>query len=293
MDRIVATWKTAQKYIAQAYALLGAGKSVEDALEWAVGCVEDDRQERTVGYGGGLNREGVAELDASFMEGSQRRMGAVAGLVGYAHPVSVARLVMEKTPHNLLHGAGAADFARQMGCTPRDMASKEALEEYYARKLSDIKKPSHDTVGMIGLSGGHVAVAMSTSGFFYRMPGRTSDTAVPACGYFADDHVGGVVCTGAGEDIMRGALAARAFLYMEQGESPEKAAQRAVADTHRRLSVSRIALVCMDMQGNFAGAANHEEFSVSYTDLSGNAQNTPVPYCFAGTDIPVGEELYL
>lgn len=293
MHVIAATWQPAAKYIGQAWKMVEQGKSIEDALEWAVGCVEDDEEENSVGYGGGLNRNGVNELDASFMEGRERRIGAVAGLVGYRHPVSVARLVMEKTPHNLINGSGAAEFARSMGCEERDMASPHAKEEYLARHLHGVTREGHDTVGMIGLHDGHMCIAMSTSGFLYRMPGRTSDTFVPGCGYFCDDRVGAVVCTGVGEDIMRGALAAKAFFYMEQGESGPVAALRAIQDAHSRIRMGRVALVAMDKNGSFGGAANHEIFWMSYTDENGVAHKENVPYCFRGSDIPVGKELYL
>lgn len=293
MFRIAATWSESAKFMGEAWKMVKNGQSIEDAIEWAVCQVEDDPDEHTVGYGGGLNKNGVNELDAAFMEGRERKIGAVAGLVGFKNPVKVARLVMEKTPHNLINGAGAAEFARSMGCEERNMNSPEAIIEWENRDKKGITRDQHDTVGMIGIQDGHLALAMSTSGFLYRLPGRTSDTAVPGCGYFCDDNIGAVVCTGVGEDIMRGALAAKAFFYMEQGESAPIAALRAVQDVHSRIKIGRVALLAMDKTGCFGGAANHEIYCVSYTDDEGGVHTDKVPYCFQGSNIPCGKELYL
>ena len=294
MIRIAATWKEAFKFLAEGQKLLENGACSEDAVEHVISRIEDDPEERTVGYNGYLTREGRSELDAAFMEGRARRIGAVAGLSGFRNPIRAARMVMEKTPHNLIVGDGACRFAEEMGLEKRDMITPESLRELADRKENGVKKPGHDTVGVIALRDGHFACGLSTCGFLYRMPGRVSDSAIPACGYFCDDSVGAAVCTGVGEDIMRGALASKAFFYMEAGEDAETAARRAVGDAHLRVKdLGRVAVLCIDKNGNIGGSANHNDFVISKIGPDGNAFVDPVAYCFKGQDVPVGEELYL
>lgn len=290
MKLIVGTWTPVSRALPEAWETLNRTGSAEDAAELAVMRVEDDPLETNVGYGGSLTREGKPELDAAFMEGAQRRIGAVAGIGNFRYPVKIARMVMEKTPHNLLVGAGANQFARDMGCEQRDMAAPEAIQAYETY-LREKKMPDcHDTVGVIALCEGHFVCAMSTSGFAFRMPGRVSDSALPADGYFCDDGVGAAVATGVGEDIMRGALSSRAVFYMEQGEPADKAALRAVSDVHSRIrGLGRVAMVAVDAKGRWGGAANHDLFSVSVADDSG-VRVVKIPYCFAGTDTPQGQE---
>lgn len=294
MAVIAATWREASKFLEEGRRALLAGLSPEDAAEKVVCMVEDDPEERSVGYNGFLTREERDELDAAFMEGRERRIGAVAGLSGFRNPVKAARLVMEKTPHNLIVGAGACAFAAEMGLERRDMATELAKEEIRRRRDEGIKKPGHDTVGVIAYDGVHFALAMSTCGFMYRMPGRVSDTAVPACGYFCDDNVGAVVCTGVGEDIMRGALASKTFFYMEAGLGAREAAVRAVREAHARVKdLGRVAVLAIDRTGTIGASANHTEFCVSRADTDNATRVENISYCFEGEDVPVGEELYL
>lgn len=296
MKLIAATWREASKFMEEGRELLLAGNSPEDAIEHVICRVEDDPEERSVGYNGFLTKEGKDELDASFMEGRGMRIGAVAGLSGFRNPIKAARLVMERTPHNLIVGAGANAFAAEMGLERRNNATEGALSEIRARREQGIRKPGHDTVGVIALADGHFACGLSTCGFMYRMPGRVSDSALPACGYFCDDSVGAVVCTGAGEDIMRGSLASRTFFYLEQGLAAPEAALRAVREVHSHVKgLHRIAALAVDREGRIGGAANHSEFCVSHADAQHRTAVDDITYCFAGTDkgIPEADELYL
>ena len=192
---------------------------------------------------------------------------------------------MERSRHNLLTGAGAALFAERLGLERRDMATPEALAEY-RRCLEERRAPDgHDTVGVIALYGGHFACAMSTSGLRFRAPGRVSDSALPGCGFFCDDRVGAAVATGVGEDIMRGALAARAFFYMEAGESAPQAALRAVRETHERIpGLGRVSVLAVDCRGRWGGASNHELFRVSLREENAPTRVEKIAYCFAGRE---------
>ncbi len=264
---LVATWKPAFPAVERLAPLLASRAiSPADAVEQVCIHVEDDPNDHSVGYGGHPNANGVMELDGAFMDGATYDIGAVCGLVGFAHPVSVARAVMEKTPHNLLVGQGAMDFAREHGFAERDNLTPEEQELYLAWKAKQAgKPPAHDTVCAIALAAdGHIMIGCSTSGLAYKLPGRASDTCVPGAGFFCDDRVGGAVATGRGEEIMKGCLSRVAFDLMAQGASPERAAREAIARLKARYTISgEVAVLCLDKFGRFGGAANHDFFAAS------------------------------
>ena len=281
MKLIVATWATAAKYLGEAWQ---CGSS-EDAVEQVIRAVEDDPEERSVGYNGSLTSEGHAELDAAFMEGKDRRIGAVAVLEGFRHPVSAARAVMERSPHNLLVGPGAIRFAKAQGMERCDMASPQALEEYERFRAQGHRPDGHDTIGAIAWMNGHFACAMSTSGLRFRAPGRVSDSALPGCGFVCDDRIGAAVSTGVGEDIMRSLLAAKVFFYMEEGMAAPEAALRAVREAHARLrDAGRFSVLAVDRAGKWGAASNHDLFCASVSDGERPPRVERIPYCYGNEE---------
>lgn len=267
---IIATWKFSLPGIDEGAKMLRVRGTVFDAVEKVANMVEDDPEVDTVGYGGFPNIEGEVELDAAFMDGRTMAIGAVAGMKGYKHPISVARKVMIDTPHNMLVGQGAEDFAARMGYKREILLTGHIVNEWQ-KKRNELQKgnridPGHDTVGIVALDlSGNMACGTSSSGAAMKLRGRVGDSPLVGSGFYVDNEVGGAAATGLGEDIMKCCTCFYAVELMRKGYHPQKAAEEAVMNTHRRLAksgndVGNIAIVCADNNGNFGGAANHEGF---------------------------------
>jgi len=199
--------------------ILSSGGSALDAVEAAARVVEDEPTDHTVGYGGYPNLTGVVELDAGIMDGTSLAMGAVGALRGYRPAITVARAVMEQLPHVLVVGQGAADLAATLGLQEEDLLTEEAAATWRAglagHDIGDplaaqmlrlvgalASDPDHvkGTVNVLARDQrGNLAVAVSTSGWAWKHPGRLGDSPVPGAGWWADTRYGAAGCTGFGE----------------------------------------------------------------------------------------------
>ena len=202
--------------------LLAEGAAALDAVEAGIRLVEEDENVRTVGRGGWPNLLGEVELDASVMDGTTLRTGAVGALKGFLHPVSVARQVLERLPHEFLVGEGAARFAAEIGAEAGELLMPHArdawrrwFETRSARKRAHVARradggavpPRHRSGGRPGHHGlprqrrrGDIAVGTSTSGWGWKYPGRLGDSPVIGAGAYADTRYGACACTGVGRD---------------------------------------------------------------------------------------------
>lgn len=268
MWSVVSTWPFSLQLTEKAAQMLSDGAKALDALEAGVRLVESDPKVDSVGRGGFLNAKGELELDAAMMDGDTLKMGCVAGVRGFEHPVSIARKVMEQTVHSILVGVGAEEFARKMGIPEvgNDYMVTDAARNAWETK----KNEGHDTIGAVALDQyGSMGVGMSTSGANMKMPGRVGDTPIIGSGFYVESGVGGAAATGLGEDIMRTCLAFRAVELMRQGRSPKTAAEEVILTAHNTIKghgikPDNIAIVCMNAEGECGASCNHRGFYYSH-----------------------------
>ena len=230
---VIATWKNLPATEA-AWKKMQAGGSALDGVEAGVMVPEADPDNDSVGLGGLPDRDGHVTLDACIMD-KDGNAGSVTFLEGIMHPISVARKVMEKTPHVMLSGEGAFKFAIDNGFkkekTVISEKSKKAWEEW--RKTSKyepiINFENHDTIGMLALDkDNNVSGACTTSGLSYKFHGRVGDSPIIGAGMYCDNEVGGACATGVGELVMKTLGSFLVVELMRQGKTPQQACEEAI-----------------------------------------------------------------
>jgi N4-(beta-N-acetylglucosaminyl)-L-asparaginase len=231
---IISTWTHGMPANAAALPLLLRGASALDAVEAAARVVESECPDRSVGLGGMPDRDGIVTLDAAIMT-DDNRAGSVVFVRGVAHPISLARMVMERTPHVMLAGDGAVQFARAQGVEIlRDARSPQADAAWRAWLLEKKYEPqisveNHDTISILALDAqGHLAAASTTSGLAFKMHGRIADSPIIGAGIYVEPGVGGAVCTGLGEMVIRTLGAFVATDAMRRGATAQEACVEAI-----------------------------------------------------------------
>ncbi|MHB8191173.1 MAG: isoaspartyl peptidase/L-asparaginase [Ferrimicrobium sp.] len=265
------------------------GLDVVTTVEEATWFVEDNVEDHSVGTGGLPNLDGEVELDASIMEGGRRNGGAVAGLKGFRHPISVARAVMERLPHVLVVGEGAARFAKEIGAEPAELlidSSHKVWEEglasvpeglageilQRARALTADPERAVGTVNFLALDdSGAMASAVSTSGWAWKWPGRAGDSPIIGAGNYCDSRFGAAACTGFGELAIRASTARTVVQFLSEGASPLEAGTAALLDL-RSLGESKsnaiMHLVVLGADGRHAGLSTQEGATYAWRDAS-------------------------
>ncbi len=255
--------------------LLSEGRPALDAIEAGIRLIEADPNVRTVGRGGWPNLLGEVELDACLMDGTTLRTGAVGALKGFLHPVSVAREIMHRLPHELLVGEGAARFAREIGAEPAENLTEDSHRAWQAwfhnevpeslRKrwpdapLAELCRHAVDpevgrdtTVFLAHDRDGNICSGTSTSGWGWKYPGRLGDSPIIGAGSYADTRHGAAACTGAGEMTIRCCTARSIVLYMKAGAGVADAVGEAVEDMRRLKGglISRVTIHAIDTKAN-------------------------------------------
>jgi beta-aspartyl-peptidase (threonine type) len=241
--------------------LLARGAPAMDAVEAAVRLLENDPA-FNAGIGSVLRLDGSVSLDASIMEGKGRRAGAVAGVSRVPHPVTLARYVLESTPHVFMIGQGAELLASRAGmelCEPArfvTVAERERLEKLLAAAPAarGLERQLHGTVGAAARDReGSLAAATSTGGAFGCLPGRVGDSPIIGAGTFADDRRGAVCSTGVGENILRTLLAREIAGLMEAGREAAEAARLGVELLEAETG-GRCGAICVDPHGGLGAS---------------------------------------
>lgn len=264
----IATWNFHQAS-KTAGELLDAGASALDAVEKGVMVEESNLENHTVGNGGAPDRDGFVTLDACIMA-PDGNCGSVAFLHDIEHPISVARKVMENTPHKMLVGEGALAFALEQGFTRQNLltqASKEAWEEWLKEKeyRPIINVENHDTIGMLCMDdNGDLAGACTTSGLAYKMRGRVGDSPIIGSGLFLDNEIGGAVATGLGEEIMKNVSSFLIVELMRQGSTPQQACETAmgrIIKSNPQYRDFQVAFLAINKQGEVGSYCIHPGFT--------------------------------
>ncbi len=272
---MLSTWRHGLDANKAAWTILDRAGSALDAVESGVRVTESDPESQSVGLGGLPDREGKVTLDACIMD-HESNCGAVAFLQNIENPISVARRVMENTPHVFLAGEGAYRFAREEGFPHTELLtekSRQAWEKWKADEQS--KKPSinqenHDTIGMLALDAkGNLSGACTTSGWAYKLHGRVGDSPIIGAGLFVDNEVGAACATGMGEAVIRIAGSATVVELMRHGYSPQQACKEAVERIkakHKDLDGLQVGFLALNKSGEVGAHSVYAGFDYAYRD---------------------------
>lgn len=287
---VISTWDSGMAVNEAAWKILSTNGRALDAVEAGAIYIEDIIS-CCVGLGGYPDRDGIVTLDSCIMD-EKANCGAVAGLEQIKHPVSVARRVMEKTPHVLMVGAGAQQFALENGFTKEPARLSPEAEDAWKKWLqtSEYKpvinienkkmngpfapaffedgSPNHDTMGLVALDqSGNLSGAVTTSGMAFKLHGRVGDSPVIGAGLFVDNEVGAATSSGVGEEVIRICGTHLVVEFMRQGYSPEKACKKAVERIVKRdrkkAADIQVGFIALNKKGEYGAYAIQKGFEFS------------------------------
>ncbi len=279
---VLSTWRFGIEANAAAWEILSKNGRALDAVEAGVKIPEGDPNERSVGYGGRPDRDGKVTLDACIMD-EFSNIGSVACLEHIKHPISVARAVMEKTPHVMLVGNGALQFALSQGFKKENLLVEESEKEWKEWLKTSQYKPianieNHDTIGMIALdANGNLSGACTTSGMAFKMHGRVGDSPIIGAGLYVDNEIGAATATGHGEEVIRITGCHLVVELMRQGLSPQKACEEAVMrivkltkNRGKELKDIQVGFIALNKKGEYGSYCIQGGFNYAVHDATGN-----------------------
>lgn len=295
---VISTWDFGKAANAEAWKILSAGGRALDAVEAGVKVPEADASNQSVGYGGLPDRDGRVTLDACIMD-EQYNCGSVMCLEHIVHAISVARLVMEKTPHVVLVGDGALQFALANGFKKESLLTPEAEEAWKEWLKTSKYEPvinienklyqprpggagempgginNHDTIGMVAMDAhGHLSGACTTSGMAFKLHGRVGDSPIIGAGLYVDNEVGAATSTGVGEEVIRIVGSHLVVELMRQGHKPEAACKKAVERIIRRnpekAKKVQVGFLALNKKGQYGAYALQPGFT--YAVRNGNEE---------------------
>lgn len=275
---VISTWKHGIDANEGAMQILKTGGRAIDAVEAGVKISEADPNVTSVGYGGLPDREGNVTLDACIMD-ENGNCGSVSFLKNIKHPISVARKVMEETPHVMLSGKGALQFALENGFHKEDLLTRKA-EKRWKEWLKDSKyQPiinieNHDTIGLLAIDKyNNISGACTTSGLAWKMHGRVGDSPIIGAGMFLDNEIGGACATGMGEAVLKTLGSFLIVELMRQGASPQEACEEGVDRIikNQKYENMQIGYLAINKNGEHGSYAIHPGFNYALYQENANS----------------------
>ena len=283
---VIATWNV-QNATAKAWEVIQKNQSALDAVEQGCMVEEADVKNSTVGMGGLPDRDGHVTLDACVMD-KDGNYGAVVAVQNITHVVSLAKKVMQETPHVILAGLGAEQFAYEQGFKKENLLTESSKKAWERWKEKSEYKPiinieNHDTIGMLAIDkNGDISGACTSSGLAYKMSGRVGDSAIIGSGLFIDNEVGGATATGLGEDILKTVGSFLIVELMRQGKSPQKACEEAVKRVVKKAGANyknfQVGFIALNKKGETGAYCIHPGFS--YTVYQDNQNVNTKADCY-------------
>jgi isoaspartyl peptidase/L-asparaginase-like protein (Ntn-hydrolase superfamily) len=274
---VISTWKHGIAANDAAWKIIQNNGKALDAVEQGVRVSEADPKVTSVGYGGLPDRDGFVTLDACIMD-DNGNCGSVAFLQNIMHPISVARMVMEKTPHIMLAGNGAYKFAIANGFKKENLLTKESKQVWLKWKkesnYDSRKSKGHDTIGLLAIDkAGNISGACTTSGLAWKYHGRVGDSPIIGAGMYVDNEVGGAAATGKGESVIKMSGSFLIVELMRNGKSPQEACELAVERIVKKQSDYKdfqVGFIALDKKGRYGAYSINKGFQFA---LYRNNQN--------------------
>jgi N4-(beta-N-acetylglucosaminyl)-L-asparaginase len=283
LPTVISTWRHGLAANVEAMKILKKGGKSIDAVESGVRVSEADPECNSVGYGGWPDREGIVTLDACIMD-ETGNCGSVSFLQNIMHPISVARMVMDKTPHVMLSGKGAQQFALENGFKKENLLTTKSEKRWKKWLKKSEYKPiinieNHDTIGLLALdNNGDISGACTTSGLAWKMHGRVGDSPIIGAGMYVDNEIGGACATGVGEAVLKTLGSFLIVELMRQGASPQEACKEGVTRIVKNQNYKdmQIGYLAIDKKGRHGAYAVQPGFNYAlYQDNKNTLIDSP------------------
>ena len=278
---VIATWSVKQE-TQKAWQSLEQGSSALDAVIAGCAIEEANALGQSVGIGGLPDRDGRVTLDACVMN-EKGDYGAVLCMQNIKHPIAVAKKVMEDTPHVILAGVGAEEFAVSQGFKRENLLTEQSKKDWEIWKKTSKYKPiinieNHDTIGMLAIDkNGTISGGCTTSGLAYKMPGRVGDSAIVGSGLFVDNEIGAATATGLGEEVLKTVGSYLIVELMRQGKSPQEACEQAILriiEKTPNFEDFQVGYIAVNKKGETGAYSIHEGFTATtYQDQKNTTFN--------------------
>jgi len=282
---VIATWSVEQA-TKKAWQSMEDGSSALDAVIAGCGVEEANAQGQSVGIGGLPDREGRVTLDACVMN-EKGDYGAVLCMQNIMHPIAVAKKVMEDTPHVILAGVGAEQFAVSQGFKRENLLTEKSKKDWETWKKTSKYKPiinieNHDTIGMLAIDkNGTISGGCTTSGLAYKMAGRVGDSAIVGSGLFVDNEIGAATATGLGEEVLKTVGSYLIVELIRQGKSPQEACEQAILriiEKTPNFKDFQVGYIAVNKKGETGAYSIHEGFTATTYQNQKNTTFNPSFY---------------
>jgi len=282
---VIATWSVKQA-TQKAWQSLEQGSSALDAVIAGCAIEEANALGQSVGIGGLPDRDGRVTLDACVMN-EKGDYGAVLCMQNIKHPIAVAKKVMEDTPHVILAGVGAEEFAVSQGFKRENLLTEQSKKDWETWKKTSRYKPiinieNHDTIGMLAIDkNGTISGGCTTSGLAYKMAGRVGDSAIVGSGLFVDNEIGAATATGLGEEVLKTVGSYLIVELMRQGKSPQEACELAILriiEKTPNFEDFQVGYIAVNKKGETGAYSIHEGFTATTYQDQKNTTFSPSFY---------------